>query len=401
MHDDRLTDDEDLSDISLDNADLLNHDALSQVVDDLTYQLVNIAASELNHNPEFRVLFSDRSCFDGISACSPLEFAPGLHDVLSSPDPPAIAFFQALPFFSDARIWAVYAITMEKDGKTTKVYIGSGTEADYGVLRRSRCYYPESTTLPHFVKLAFEDGYHIASFGLLCWTPIPSAGLVPRVRARVLCVEALFTCLFLAAFAKVTDVYFGHLLLWERASVTWKPLCSHSPLKEKIIGDIHMSEEELELISALRVAATARRQKEWRDAKRVKDPKAFQALNRKYRNAANKDKVKKRASRTRENAIQSRRFECTVCDVGLADQYALDQHLTCQAHRDRVADIPVLETSAEAIKIQAYRNAAKAAALHRCAVCDKNFGLISGLVRHKTQEGHKKKAAIAEAAAST
>jgi hypothetical protein len=403
---DCLSDDEDFCDISLDDADYLTHDALSQRVDDLTFQILHITAPDLRNNPQFQILFSERSLYDSISACSPLEFAPGLHDVLSSPDPPSIAFFKSLPFISGDRSWAIYAVVMEKDGCPTKIYIGSGTNSDYGVSARANCYYPGCPTLPHYVKLAFQQGYHIAHIGLLCWSHLPTPGLVPRVRARFLCVEALFTCLFHAAIPKSTDVYYDHLLLWERASVTCQPLCSHLPLSEKIMGDIEMSEEELEIVAALKKAAAARRIKEWRAAKRAKDVDAYQANDRKMKNAwteKNRGRVNKTAAKVRGNAITSKRFHCKVCSADLQSQHALDLHLATQAHADREAGIEVLETSSDAVRIKAARDAAKAAGLHRCEVCDRSFGLKGYLQRHLGQAGHQKRVAkaAAEAAAST
>jgi hypothetical protein len=102
------------------------------------------------------------------------------------------------------------------------------------------------------VRQAFNRGYRLAHFGLLYWAPLPSAGLVPHTRARFLLLEALFTCLFHAAFAAVTDQYYEHLLLWERHTVEWEPFCSHLPLSEMIQGNLDLSAEELETIAAIR-----------------------------------------------------------------------------------------------------------------------------------------------------
>jgi hypothetical protein len=66
-------------------------------------------------------------------------------------------------------------------------------------------YTPTGSNLPRFIKLRFTQGYIISHSGLLCWTPLPSAGLVPRVRARFLLLEAAFTIIFFATFAAITD----------------------------------------------------------------------------------------------------------------------------------------------------------------------------------------------------
>jgi hypothetical protein len=402
-HSDYLSDDEELDDISLDNADYLTHDALSQLVDDLTFELLNIEAPDWNVNPEFRVLFSERSFYNSISACSLLEFAPGLHDVLSSPTPPSIAFFKSLPFITAGKNWALYAVVMERHNSPTKIYLGSGTDADQGVSHRRKQYVPGHKQLPLHVDIAFKQGYHIAHYGLLCWLPIPTPGLIPRVRARILGVEALFTCLFFAAFAKPTDAYFDHLLLWDRSSAEWEPLCSHLPLSEKIVGDTQMSEEELEIVAALKKRAKAHRIKTWRANKKAKDVDGFRAHERKTKNAwseKNRVSVNKTAAKVRANALESKRFHCEVCDRPYQSQDALDSHLQTQKHADRVAGIPVPERSSKVIRSQALRDAAKAAGTYRCGICNKCYGHQGHLDRHMLTHNKKKKAAKADAEAA-
>lgn len=117
----------------------------------------------------------------------------------------------------------------------------------------------------------------------------------------------------------------------------------------------------------------------------------------------NRDKVNKNAAKVREKVIKSKRFYCEVCSSASKSQDALTVHLKTQAHGDREAGIPVPETSSNAIRIKAARDAAIAAGKFRCAVCNNNFGLVGSLERHLNQAGHKKKAAKAEAdlAAST
>lgn len=260
-----------------------------------------------------------------------------------------IDFFESLPVISDGKYWAIYVVVMEKAGSPTKMYIGSGTEADYRVSLRLKTYYLGSKILPRFAKSAFQQGYHRSHFGLLCWTSVHTPGLVPSVRARFLGLEALFTYLFFPAFARSTDIYFKDLLLWDRASVTWRPLCTHLPLSENILGDINMSQEELEIVAALRKTATAHRLKEWRAAKKAKDVAGYRAHDRKMENAwaeKNRGRVNKTAAKIRPNAIDSKRFFCEVCQAPLQSQHAFDAHLKTQAYADAEAGIKKLETSA-------------------------------------------------------
>jgi hypothetical protein len=96
--------DEETEVLDFDDGAFLDLDDLSQLVDDLTYELVNITAPDWYLNPEFRVLFAERSTYDSIAGCSPLTFAPTLHDALTSPEPPSIDWFKALPIYNDDKI---------------------------------------------------------------------------------------------------------------------------------------------------------------------------------------------------------------------------------------------------------------------------------------------------------
>jgi hypothetical protein len=91
-------------------------------------------------------------------------------------------------------------------------------------------------------------------------------------------------------------------------------------LSEKIEGDIHMSEEEVVIVAALRKTVAAHCRKEWRAAKKRNDVEGFRAHGRKMRNAwaeKNRGRVNKTAAKVRANAIDSKRFFCGVCQASL------------------------------------------------------------------------------------
>ena len=94
-------------------------------------------------------------------SCRPVSFAPGLYTVLQSSTPPDTSFFKALPTQSEKR-WGIYLLTLEKPGSRSKVYIGSGTGARWGVSARLRNY-DNKTTLPTYVAKAFENGFNIVT----------------------------------------------------------------------------------------------------------------------------------------------------------------------------------------------------------------------------------------------
>jgi len=87
---------------------------------------------------------------------------------------------------------------------------------------------------------------------MLSWIDLPSAALVPRVRAFIFLLEAVFTILFHACIEMMTDQYVDTVLLFPRTAVEWDPLCSHLSSKEILRSDWSLTDEELELAAAMR-----------------------------------------------------------------------------------------------------------------------------------------------------
>lgn len=348
-----------------DGVQLLQLGPLAQLVDDLTFNMVNIPAPPWFINLDFGVVFAERPSYDSIAACSPLTFPLNLYEVLTSSTPPSIDYFKSLPLATPT-LWGIYAIVMAKSGCEDGLYIGSGTNSDHGVLVRVNQYKPGGSVLPRSVKRAFEQGYHVAHRGLLCSSPLPTLGLVLRVRARFLALEALFTALFFASIPAITDSYFEHLLLWKRDTVTWKPLCSHLPLNEGIMGDLQMSIEELELVAAKR-------------RERASSPTRLAVFAR-------------RSARNREEAKATGMYHCDVCDIDLQGPLALDKHLKSTWHADRVAGVPIPEPHKYNDNLKAQRAARKVNKEHWCSVCNKGFGEDWSLTRHKEGTRHKARA---------
>ncbi|KAJ4344321.1 atp2, beta subunit of the F1 sector of mitochondrial F1F0 ATP synthase [Ascochyta clinopodiicola] len=383
-------------DVEIDNVDYLGLDPITPLVDDMTWLLVTTDAPAWYINPEFKVLFGERASYDSVAVCSPLAFAPALSGVLDSPRTPSIAFFKSLPPATDDDSWAVYAVVMEKADCSPELYIGSGTNTDGGVSHRLPNYEPGCSVAPLLVRRAFDRGYHVAHRGLVCSTPQPNAGLVPRVRARFLALEALFTCLFHACRPAITDSYLTHMHLWERDSVEWLPLCTHLSLKEGITGDTRLTPEEVEIVSAVRRQNRIQYIKDHRAARRARDIDAYRANERLTKNAwseRNRDKVNKTAAKVRQNALDLRRFDCEDCNLPLQSQHALDAHLLSQAHADKLAGVERAELSQYVLNQKAARAAAKAASDHECELCGKSFANAWSLTRHEEGKRHKAKMA--------
>ncbi|KAK0252988.1 hypothetical protein B0A54_09899 [Friedmanniomyces endolithicus] len=263
LADDDDDDDADLEDLDLDDLELEEDAALEQIVD-ITHALVNVDVPRSKNNAHFRTLLGHRSDLDSIQICCDLSFAPGLEEVLASPEPPDWSFFLNLPSPSTVQ-WGIYAICLEKKGKPKMLYIGSGTDMKGGVSKRMADYKPNRAGQPSLVGPAFKAGYRVTHHGLLCWGKMPAAGFLPRARALYLALEATFTTIFHAVVERPRiDRHYEHLLLWSRESVDWDPLCSHLSLTEPIRGGVGKTEEELEVAALARKyekAATAKQKK--------------------------------------------------------------------------------------------------------------------------------------------
>lgn len=386
--------------MDIDSTPELQLDAVQTQIEDLTFNLVSIDAPSWYINPDFRTLFKDRSSYDSVANCAPIEVAPGLADVLSSPEPPSVDFFLSLPGIPLHKIFAIYCIVLLKAGCKALLYFGSGTEQYDGAEKRVDSYHDDSKSLPRFMGKAIKDGYTIAHKGLLCWTPLPTPGLVPRVRGRFLAFEAAFTMLFHGCIPFITDPWIEHLLLWARDSVEWGPLCSHLSLNEAIRGGLKLTPEELEINAAIRLARLKengnKRSQKHRAAKRLEDLDAYRAADRVSKNAwaeKNRDKVNRTAAKTKAKAKDLRRFYCDTYELPLQSQAMLDKHLLSVSHQDRAAGIEKPAITKSAVAVKAVRAQAKLEKLHFCEPCNKPFNNEWSLKRHEDTALHAKRAA--------
>lgn len=67
-------------------------------------------------------------------------------------------------------------IVLKKDGRRSRVYIGSATESTYGIRSRIGCYDRRTRNdclnngVPYFVDESMKDGFVVTHKGLLVWT---------------------------------------------------------------------------------------------------------------------------------------------------------------------------------------------------------------------------------------
>ena len=359
-----------------------------QTLEDLTWGLINVDAPSWFINPYFKVLLAERASYDSIAAAIPLTLAPRLYDALGSSEPPPVDFFRSLPQ-PEGKQWGIYALLLVKHGCPAKLYVGSGTQSDRGVVKRFQDY-EQGNSLPRFVDQAFKQGYNISHLGLLCWSAFPPEGLFHRSRARFLAIEAAFTYIFHAAFEAITDSYFQHLLPWKRNTVSWAPLCSHSPLREGIRGDL----DAILLLETIPTPTPTERSQHYRERARAADLDGYRANDRIMKNAwaaKNRDRVNKTHHKTIAKAKAELRFHCDICDLALQSSDALNNHLACQSHADRAAGIEKPEPHKYSANLKAQRTISKASKKHYCSVCEKSFPNDWSLSRHKTTPRHIKK----------
>jgi len=374
--------------------DALLADPAVAKIEDLAYGMMDVDAPEWFRNPDFQVLFKDRPTYDAVAELAPVTLAPGLDELLFSKSAPSIDFFHTLPWpDSVQKLWGVYAFPMSNAQQQWKLYIGSGTDAENGVLKRCNDYV-KGIHLPRHVELALRDGFTIQHIGLLCSTPLPSAGLVPKVRGRVLALEAAFAFIFHACFANSSYSIIQHLQLWPREAVEWAPLCSRLPLQEAIRGGLELSQEDLELANMLRHANRNAKSQRHRAKKRAEDETLYKqtVTRRKLEwSKKNSDRVLKTAERVRNKAKELHRFRCEDCDISLATASGLESHKMSQSHKDCLAGIDKAEPNKYVIARKAKSTLSRESGEFHCSACKKSFGKQWDLDRHLATKLHRKR----------
>lgn len=396
----------DTKEMELDSSSL---DDVQNLITDIAFNLANTNAPVWFIHVDYSVIFGEQSSFDSIVDACPLSFPPSLQAVLESDEPPPFEYWFSLPPPTYEH-FAIYAIPIQKAGHPDRLYFGSGTNPTQGVKARTVFYTPDNVhTLPSLVKKAFEEGYHVAHIGMVCWTRIPSTGLIPRARGLFLVLEATFTVLFHACVPSLSDLYVEHLLLWPREAVSWEPLCSHLSLTEAVRGGIHMSTEELEHVAAIRSSRASelknKSNEKYVATQRAKDVVAWKAkcdAKAKRHYARRTGKVLDTAAKTKQKAKESQRFFCEYCGLSSSSQANHDVHLTTQGHLDRVQGIekaaPSAAVLAQASKMKDKRATAKSNNAFHCPICDTSFGNKRCLDRHLRGPMHEKRRRKAEEA---
>ena len=329
----------------------------------------------------FTRFFKSYEDVEAIASAADIQFAPGLLDIVQSVTPPSVEFFKCLPVDTVDR-WAVYAIFMEKDECRSRLYVGVGTHDDSGVAARLQAY-NTGNSLPHYVRASLQEDFRIVHKGLLCWTPIPHVGVAPINRLLCYALEATFAYLLWAMRCALDkDWGMGHMCLWDRASLEWDGLCSHSALTDPVRGDFGFTPEEVEQMviekkekaRALNKEACERYQRKQmatnRDAYNARHNAHKAEWMKRY--PGRRNKLNARNGKKRK---ENKDFYCSLCDAAFGTNVLLKRHLKSEMHI----------TAAGGIFIREFQ----------CLLCDKDFVRQSALDVHKKSKGHRAKKAAA------
>lgn len=312
-------------------------------------------------NPCFDQVFSSPQVIK--KALSPLRFANGLLDAVQSTAPPTISFFQCLPTNLRAR-WGVYVIVFTKHNCRPKVYFGSGTSHKGGVKKR-RGQYRRRETLPFYVKEAFDEGFSLAHFGLLCWSPIPKLTHAASLRGLFILLESAFTLWFWPIKSSTKEYGMPPICPWNTTTLEYDGCCNHFPLVEGSWG------LRFDLTPEQAIAVLAERRRKKRAWFFTQDPAYVRV----------RDNGPKR--RRRLEKLASKKWTCDTCGLVFAGAWLKRKHEATQAHRNRVAGV-IKKPSVRHIRWA--RN--RATKRYYCQACDYAFADLHTLADHCKSKSH-------------
>ncbi|PIA93668.1 hypothetical protein CB0940_03846 [Cercospora beticola] len=346
-----------------------------------------LTGTDMAHkNPLFDHYFTSLDSVQAAAQTTGMTFAPGLYELLVGPNLPTVDFFKTLPTNEDflKDIWSCYLLVLYKPGRRFRVYIGSATSFEQGARQRMQ-QYDNFLLLPRYVAASLDAGFVIIHKGMLCWIPRPIFILVPLYRLFIIGFEAVFSYVFWAFKRRGRDFGLSHICPWDRHSLEYNGLCSHSALDEGIRGDFDLTQEELEALG------------ETREAKRIK-LKAENATNwhhkqmetnySDYMDASVRRVQKSRKLNPKMHAdtqrarikrdIAAKKYWCDDCSIAFQSKQVYDDHMVSDKHE---------------------RMLNKHLSPFFCGLCNMPSANKSNFTRHCKTNGHQEKLkAAAEAA---
>ena len=135
-----------------------------------------------------------------------------------------------------------------------------------------------SHNIPRYVESSEKEGWRITHKCLFAWSPQPSPSHHYQIRSLFMVLDTVFTLTLWAMKSRDKDYFMPNLCPWPRDSLPYDGCCSHSSIKEPIVGQ----NEEVTSEEINRVAA---------EKKRIADEK--KAIQRRIYNAKGGAKVHK------------------------------------------------------------------------------------------------------------
>lgn len=283
------------------------------------------------------------SAVEELFSIASLTFAAGLFEALKSATPPTIAYFKTLPTPKPKkRVWAVYLLVLEKDGRRPKIYVGSGTNSEKGVSARFWGYH-DGVAIPIYVQKALDEGYTIVHKGLLCWMPLPADEDIIKSRRLILALEAAFTFALWAIRVVNADFGMAGMLQWVRSTLEYDGLASHNPLME---GPSEGREENQIQSRNFHKANDTWHCKTCDQSFITREKLTIHLAGKRHASrlkggaAAAKQRAKnaRMHQRRKQKAQKDRKWYCEPCDVLCVRQDEFDRHLSKPSHLSNVAE---------------------------------------------------------------
>jgi len=349
-----------------------------------------------------QVLSSQEVLLDLLNATQ-LSFAPGFYDAIQGTRPPPLSFFLGLPSHS-VKIWAVYALVLQKKNAVDLTYIGSGTEAERGVAARWG-QYDKLENLPTNVQAAVDQGWAIVHKGLLLWMPLPSATNVSSFRILFVAIEAALSFLFWTLRSRSKDYGMSDCCPWDLSAFEYRGLCGHNAMLEMVSGNFDLNAEQLEHMEAQRKDNVRHYNAEYYDKyiqlpgmkekkrqyaseyyeSHAEDPEFLPK--KRERGVIYQEKYSEKLSEKREDVKATEKYFCEVCNISCGKQAELKRHNESKKHLENVKNKRlgiVVTKSTRAINDAANRARHIANETHHCALCATSF------IDKRAVEGHKK-----------
>ena len=275
-----------------------------------------------------------------LASAHPLEFAPGLSEILQSETPPTVEYFQTLPDVP-FKGWGVYLIVLGKPGHPCRTYIGSATASDRGITHRFY-QYDHDQCLPRYYEASLREGFSVVHRGLLCWTPsIPPPAIEPVLRLLYLLLEATFSYIFWAMRTPNGNDYgMAHICPWDRFSLEYTGLCSHCSLNEGVFGEFNMSAEELEALAVMKKQRKIETSSSYHYKQMETNYDAYlddmTARVRKHRTLKHKEH-REWENANRKKHFANKTYHCALCNTACHSQSDLTEHEGTDKHLRNIA----------------------------------------------------------------